>query len=70
MERFLVLRHALGHKPRTRAAPDSTVAETAPVEQAVEDGSGSKLGALLVLLVPLAGAAWAVIGWFVYRLVG
>jgi hypothetical protein len=65
MERFAVLRQALAF--RTKPPPAQTRGEAAiPRDKATP---GSRLGGILVLLIPLAGVAWLGIGWLVYRLV-
>lgn len=63
--RFTVLGHAHDHRLRPEAEVDSSVSEALD-----DDGdASSRLTGLLVLAVPVAGLAWAAIGFFVYRLV-
>lgn len=67
MESVLVFRQPLVEE---ESAPGNALPglreEDAPREAQAE--TSSKLGALLVILAPFAVAAWAAIGFFVYRL--
>ena len=68
VERFAVWRQAIG--VRTKPSGSAPVLdERAPLDPEREAAERSKLGAVVVLLIPVAGAAWAAIGWLVYRLV-
>ena len=62
--RFTVAGRAHDEKLRPEAEVDSTV--SAPRD---DGDAGSRLTGLLVLMVPVAGLAWAAIGFLVYRLV-
>jgi hypothetical protein len=70
MERFAVLRQAFAHKVKPSPASQAEVSGQVPDDRAADGDSGSRLGAVLVLLIPVAGLAWAGIGWLLYRLVG
>lgn len=43
--------------------------ERVPLDPEHETVERSKLGAVVVLLIPVAGVAWFAIGWLLYRLV-
>jgi hypothetical protein len=67
MEPFLIFRQAL---VEAESAPGSALPGAREEETAreVQTETSSKLGALLVILAPFAGAAWVAIGFLVYRL--
>ena len=67
MERFAVLRRTL-HKSKPSAASGAELGVQRPAERESEGDSASRLGAVLVLFIPLAGVAWVGIGWLVFRL--
>jgi hypothetical protein len=67
VERFAVWRQAIA--VRTKLSGASTPPrESVPLEPEQDADAHSKLGAVVVLLVPVAGVAWAAIGWLLYRL--
>ncbi|HYX84406.1 MAG TPA: hypothetical protein VE777_05515 [Gaiellales bacterium] len=69
MARFSIVRRQLLGDEKARTAewtPERTREDEAPSEPAQ---TSSRLGALLVLLVPFAIAAWIAIGWAIYDLV-
>lgn len=67
VERFAVWRQAIAL--RTKLSDAATQShERVPLDPEHETAR-SKLGALVVLLIPVAGVAWFAIGWLVYRLV-
>ena len=70
MERFAVLRQAFAQKIKPPPASQAEVSGQVPDDRTADDDSGSRLGAVLVLLIPVAGLAWAGIGWLLYRLIG
>ena len=67
MEPFLIFRQAL---VEAESAPGSALPEAREEETAREAAAetSSRLGALLVILAPLAVAAWVAIGFLAYRL--
>ena len=68
VERFAVWRQAIAL--RTKLSDAATQShERVPLDPEHETAARSKLGALVVLLIPVAGVAWFAIGWLVYRLV-
>jgi hypothetical protein len=69
MERFAVLRQAFAQKVKPSPASRAEVSGEVPDGRTADGDSGSRLGAVLVLLIPVAGLAWAGIGWLLYRLV-
>jgi hypothetical protein len=72
MERFAVLRQAFAQKVKPSQASQASPAEVSgqvPDGRTADGDSGSRLGAVLVLLIPVAGLAWAGIGWLLYRIV-
>jgi len=68
MERFAVLRQALAQRTKPPPPSEAEFGGRLPVEADGESASDSKLAAVLILLIPVAGIAWVAIGWLVYRL--
>ncbi len=62
VERFAVWRQALAVRPKTSGSAPGLQ------ERVSVDPDHSRLAAVIVLLIPVAAAAWAAIGWLVYRL--
>jgi hypothetical protein len=68
MGRFTIFRRALvGEESALGGRVTEPAREQAPSRE-VDGETSSKLGALIVLLAPLAAAAWVAIGLSVYRL--
>ena len=67
VERFAVWRQATAARRKLSGAPPPPH-ESVPLDPEHETVERSKLGAVVVLLIPVAGVAWVGIGWLLYRL--
>jgi hypothetical protein len=69
MERFAVLRQALAEKVKPLPDAQDELGGHSGDEQECDALTKSKLGGVLVLLIPVAGLAWVGIGWVLYRFI-
>jgi hypothetical protein len=67
--RFMVFRKGLAAEESSSGGTTPGLTRERARAREVQPETGSKLGALLVVLVPFAVAAWVAIGLSVYRLV-
>jgi hypothetical protein len=68
VERFAVWRQAIAVRTKL-SGPSPPPHESVPLDPEQETVERSKFGAVVVLLIPVAGVAWVGIGWLLYRLV-